>query len=367
MTKPQPRRLAPQHTLSKADLGADSPRAKSTAVAVEPAKKKGTRERCGVAVASGFPSATKQGWRDPCSRRRRLRPVTACFLYPSVTLRCLCLTLSVSLSLLLTPSPHLPVVRFTKDELLAMRKPNSKILESMAEMSTEIVSEQALDPVCWEPFDQDEVMRLWQASIQQARRQAAAAESGGAVGPKKNRQKGELGCHIRAFASLPRICLRRFDDRLTLLSPTLHKQTRKKTRSGLGGPKTQKSRCGTTFPAQGASGAASSSWQTLLPRRTSSAEKPRTLAWQIWTPSWRRTILWRRCFGTKTGRTATLARATKRAPCQSGPMTTLSTRALPGAVRLARTTCSFSPWSRSRAQRQRSRGTSCWGRSISRA
>lgn len=74
-------------------------------------------------------------------------------------------------------------MRFTKDELLAMRKPNSKILDSMAQMGVEIVSEKALDPVCWEPFDQDELIRLWQASIQQTRRQNAPEGGGG----KKNR------------------------------------------------------------------------------------------------------------------------------------------------------------------------------------
>ena len=79
------------------------------------------------------------------------------------------------------------MIRFTKDELLAMRKPTSKILESMAEMSPEIVSEKALDPVCWEPFDQDEVIRLWQASIQQARRNAAPDVGGG----KKNHRQGK--------------------------------------------------------------------------------------------------------------------------------------------------------------------------------
>ena len=68
-----------------------------------------------------------------------------------------------------------------------MRRPNSKILETMAEMSPEIVSEKALDPVCWEPFDQDEVIRLWQASIQQARRHNAAPEAGGG---KKNHRQG---------------------------------------------------------------------------------------------------------------------------------------------------------------------------------
>lgn len=38
VTKPTQRRLAPQHTLSKADLGADSPRNKA---AIEISKKKG--------------------------------------------------------------------------------------------------------------------------------------------------------------------------------------------------------------------------------------------------------------------------------------------------------------------------------------
>ena len=84
------------------------------------------------------------------------------------------------------------MLRFTKDELLAMRKPNSKILDSMADMSPEIVSEVALDPVCWEPFDQDEVIRLWQASIQQARRPNAPE----GLGPKKNRQKGESDIQV---------------------------------------------------------------------------------------------------------------------------------------------------------------------------
>lgn len=37
VSKPTPRRLAPQHTLSKADLGADSPRNKA---AVDTSKKK---------------------------------------------------------------------------------------------------------------------------------------------------------------------------------------------------------------------------------------------------------------------------------------------------------------------------------------
>ena len=40
VSKPPPRRLAPQHTLSKADLGADSPRNKA---AIEISKKKGAR------------------------------------------------------------------------------------------------------------------------------------------------------------------------------------------------------------------------------------------------------------------------------------------------------------------------------------
>lgn len=39
VSKPPPRRLAPQHTLSKADLGADSPRNKA---ALEISKKRGT-------------------------------------------------------------------------------------------------------------------------------------------------------------------------------------------------------------------------------------------------------------------------------------------------------------------------------------
>ena len=79
------------------------------------------------------------------------------------------------------------VIKFTKDELLALRKPNSKVLDSMAEMSPEIVSEKALDPACWEPFDQDEVIRLFNASAQQGRRQNVPE----GLGPKKNRQRGK--------------------------------------------------------------------------------------------------------------------------------------------------------------------------------
>ena len=82
------------------------------------------------------------------------------------------------------------VARFTKDELLAMRKPNSKILDSMADMG-EIISEKAMDPVCWEPFDQDEVIRLWQASLQQSRRVPPGGLAVGGNGKGVHRGRGE--------------------------------------------------------------------------------------------------------------------------------------------------------------------------------
>lgn len=53
----------------------------------------------------------------------------------------------------------LAVIRFTKDDMLALRKPPSKILSVMSDM-LEVVSLTALDPVCFDKLDPDDVRRL---------------------------------------------------------------------------------------------------------------------------------------------------------------------------------------------------------------
>ncbi len=55
------------------------------------------------------------------------------------------------------------VVRYTKDEILALRK-GSTMPSGMASIP-DVVSNETLDPVVDEPFSQDDVSKLWNAAL----------------------------------------------------------------------------------------------------------------------------------------------------------------------------------------------------------
>eukprot|EP00600_Ochromonadales_sp_CCMP1393_P000013 CAMPEP_0174977792 /NCGR_PEP_ID=MMETSP0004_2-20121128/13806_1 /TAXON_ID=420556 /ORGANISM="Ochromonas sp., Strain CCMP1393" /LENGTH=134 /DNA_ID=CAMNT_0016229015 /DNA_START=162 /DNA_END=562 /DNA_ORIENTATION=- len=89
----KPRRLVPQHSLSRQDLEAES-----------------TKNKAAVAAASTKPK----------------------------------------------------VVRFTKEEMLTLRQP-AKILSCMSDM-LEIASLERLNPVCFQSFEPEDVLRIWNAN-----------------------------------------------------------------------------------------------------------------------------------------------------------------------------------------------------------
>eukprot|EP00602_Paraphysomonas_sp_CaronLab_P005055 CAMPEP_0185032304 /NCGR_PEP_ID=MMETSP1103-20130426/20267_1 /TAXON_ID=36769 /ORGANISM="Paraphysomonas bandaiensis, Strain Caron Lab Isolate" /LENGTH=968 /DNA_ID=CAMNT_0027568149 /DNA_START=56 /DNA_END=2962 /DNA_ORIENTATION=+ len=69
------------------------------------------------------------------------------------------------------------VIRFTRDEILALRRV-TKCVPEMEGMG-DIVSATALEPECLQPFDADEVLRIWNSS-----------DSGRKEGPAKGRGRG---------------------------------------------------------------------------------------------------------------------------------------------------------------------------------
>lgn len=79
------------------------------------------------------------------------------------------------------------VIRFTKEEMLGGRKP-SRMLASMSDM-LEVCSVTALDPVCFEKLDPEDVIRIWNSA---GGGHHANGKGGEAVGRGRGRgRKGE--------------------------------------------------------------------------------------------------------------------------------------------------------------------------------
>jgi hypothetical protein len=87
---------------------------------------------------------------------------------------------------------HAIVIRFTKEEMLGARKP-CRMLSSMSDM-LEVVSLTALDPVCFEKLDPDDVVRIWNTSSSYNNKDGTAGRGRGR-GRKEDGQGGGGGGH----------------------------------------------------------------------------------------------------------------------------------------------------------------------------
>lgn len=81
------------------------------------------------------------------------------------------------------------VIRFTKEEMLSLRKP-SKILSSMSDM-LEMVSLTTQDPVCFEKLDPDDVLRIWNNSENRNNKDVGGRGGRGRGGRVSTRQGDE--------------------------------------------------------------------------------------------------------------------------------------------------------------------------------
>lgn len=108
--------------------------------------------------SSSMESGDSSSWTDVSSTKsRRLAPQWASTKQESVP------------AASVTESAKKKVLRYTRDEILAMRKP-SRIIPEMLEIP-DVVSEECLDPVLFNPIYPDEVIRIWNTATDQVRGQ----------------------------------------------------------------------------------------------------------------------------------------------------------------------------------------------------
>lgn len=107
----KPRRLVPQHSLSRQDLEAD--KSKVPVASAADTKKKGNMHCCANSAVC------------------------------------------VMLLIMFCMKTHTVVIRFTKEEMMTFRQP-AKLLSHMAEM-VEVISTDRLNPVCFERFEPEDV------------------------------------------------------------------------------------------------------------------------------------------------------------------------------------------------------------------